>query len=278
MTSPDEERLAMAPERETSRWPQIEAEAFGPQSDGRAWPVTKDAERTLAEHAYRAIHGAIVTGKLLPGSRLGLHNLSQLLAMSPTPIREALHRLEAVGLVETVPHHGARIVGLSIADLKDLYEARLALEPLAARRAAEQSSGSARGASVEHLERLVAAERAGSPLEVWDAHTALHFSLYAASESRWLAAAITLLWESSQRYRVGWKQLEEDVSERDQEHRMMVSAFMAREAATAAELVHRHLARTANVIAIGMGAEPLFEVSGEVQSAGGLGAAQHDRG
>ena len=94
--------------------------------------------RTLAERAFATLHEAIVTGVLPPGERLPIEELAEILEMSPMPIREALRLLDSVGLVENIPHRGARVTELSIDDLREVYEARLALEPLAVRHAAEK--------------------------------------------------------------------------------------------------------------------------------------------
>src|SRR5450755_3052761 len=92
--------------------------------------------RTLAEKAFETLHGAIITGQLRPGTRLPIEELAEVLEMSPMPIREAVRRLDAAGLVDNIPHRGARVTELSVVDLAEVYEARLALEVLAIRRAA----------------------------------------------------------------------------------------------------------------------------------------------
>ena len=97
-----------------------------------------DSHRTLADRAFAALHDAIVTGQLAPGERLPIEELGLALGMSAMPIREALRRLDAAGLVENIPHRGGRVTQLSIADLGEVYEARLALEPLAVARAAQR--------------------------------------------------------------------------------------------------------------------------------------------
>src|ERR1700760_1893206 len=94
--------------------------------------------RTLAEKAFDTLHTAIITGQLRPGTRLPIEELAQLLQMSPMPIREALRRLDAAGLVENIPHRGARVTEPSITDLGDVFEARRALELPTIRRAAER--------------------------------------------------------------------------------------------------------------------------------------------
>src|SRR5690348_6832640 len=92
--------------------------------------------RTLAEKAYETLHAAIISGALRPGARLPIEELAEHLQMSPMPIREAVRRLDAVGLVDNVPHRGARVTELSVTDLAEVYEVRLTLECLAVRRAA----------------------------------------------------------------------------------------------------------------------------------------------
>src|SRR6201985_261804 len=92
--------------------------------------------RTLAEKAYETLHTAIITGALRPGARLPIEELAEHLDMSPMPIREAVRRLDAVGLVDNVPPRGARVTELSVTELGEVYEVRISLETLAIRRAA----------------------------------------------------------------------------------------------------------------------------------------------
>src|SRR5437868_15488025 len=102
---------------------------------GNSSPV---GHRTLAEKAFDSLHRAIITGQLQPGARLPIEDLASVLDMSPMPIREAVRRLDAAGLVENIAHRGARVTELSLADLTEVYDVRLAIEVLAVRRAAER--------------------------------------------------------------------------------------------------------------------------------------------
>ena len=77
--------------------------------------------RTLAEKAFETLHAAIITGQLRPGARLPIEELAEVLEMSPMPIREAVRRLDAAGLVENIPHRGARVTELSVTDLAEVY-------------------------------------------------------------------------------------------------------------------------------------------------------------
>jgi DNA-binding GntR family transcriptional regulator len=63
----------------------------------------------LAEKAFDTLHTAIVTGQLRPGARLPIEELAELLEMSLMPVREAVRRLDAAGLVENIPQITTRI-------------------------------------------------------------------------------------------------------------------------------------------------------------------------
>src|SRR5881409_2699673 len=93
--------------------------------------------RTMAEAALERLREAIIMGELTPGTPLRLEDLARQLGMSISPIREAVRQLEALGLAEHVPHHGAKVMALDVDELRDLFAIRLALEGMAVRRAAE---------------------------------------------------------------------------------------------------------------------------------------------
>jgi DNA-binding GntR family transcriptional regulator len=213
--------------------------------------------RTLADRAFAALHDAIVAGHLAPGERLPIEELGLALGMSAMPIREALRRLDAAGLVENIPHRGARVTELSIADLAEVYEARLALEPLAVRRAAQRFTAGHAALAVERLAALNELPDDNSP-ETWAAHTAFHFALYDAAESAWLTRLIRPLWETSQRYRLAVR-VARKLDTRRSEHDAILRACIDHDAERAASSLHEHLITTANVVAVAMGGEPLFD-------------------
>jgi DNA-binding GntR family transcriptional regulator len=86
--------------------------------------VLTSAERTLA-----ALRELILDGDLRPGTRLGEVELADRLGVSRTPVREALSRLAAEGLVEVVPNRGARVATWTVAELEGVFELRASLEP-----------------------------------------------------------------------------------------------------------------------------------------------------
>lgn len=84
----------------------------------------------LADRTIEAIRNAIVTGELAPGEPLRDRQLAELLGVSRTPVREALHRLEAAGLVESGGRSGWAVTEFTEQDVHELFQLRMVLEPL----------------------------------------------------------------------------------------------------------------------------------------------------
>jgi DNA-binding GntR family transcriptional regulator len=216
--------------------------------------------RTLAEKAFDTLHTAIITGQLRPGARLPIEELADLLEMSPMPIREAVRRLDAAGLVENIPHRGARVTELSVRDLAEAYEARLALEVLAIRRAAEpERFTAARVAEARRALRVLTEHADEVSAAASEAHTRFHFALYEAADSAWLLRLILPVWETSERYCLEMPDVRR-LAQRSAEHEAILAACEAHDADRAASALHEHLAITANSLAVEMGGEPLFDI------------------
>jgi DNA-binding GntR family transcriptional regulator len=94
--------------------------------------------QTVVDYAIETIKSGIYEGRFAAGQRLIEADLTRDLQVSRGPLREALRRLAADGLIELVSHRGAVVARPSRAEVAGLFEAREALERLAARRAAER--------------------------------------------------------------------------------------------------------------------------------------------
>ena len=95
---------------------------------------------TKADDIARELEDEIVSGQIPPGTVLRQETLSERFAVSRTPVREALTRLAAEGLVETTAHRGARVTSFSRDDLDAIFDVRRALEPRATARAADHAT------------------------------------------------------------------------------------------------------------------------------------------
>lgn len=105
--------------------------------------------RGLSQEAYQRLRDAIISGELAPDEPLSEAALAQRFDVSRTPVREALARLASDGLVRNIPNRGSRVAGISLSDVRELFQMREVLEGLAARLAAQNRD------DLGELERLM---------------------------------------------------------------------------------------------------------------------------
>jgi DNA-binding GntR family transcriptional regulator len=92
---------------------------------------------SAAAIAYEALHRGMIEGRYPPGSWVRESDVARAIGVSRTPVREALNRLQAEGLVRIHPHRGAVVVGWTARDLDDIFELRVLVEGYGARRVAQ---------------------------------------------------------------------------------------------------------------------------------------------
>lgn len=198
--------------------------------------------------AVRELRESILSGDLQPGTRLILAELAERTSTSIMPVREAVRRLEAEGLVEQVPHRGAQVRPVSVPDLEDLYRVRIPLETLAVRLAAARFGED----DYERLSRVLVEYREayerGGDARGREMHAAFHLGLYEVSQSRWLMHTITPLFNVADRYQRLSSVLRGSLESRYQEHERILECCRQRDAEAAAEALEDHLRKTMNVI------------------------------
>lgn len=99
--------------------------------------IDRNSDQTLSSATTIALREAIIAGKIAAGEKLNEPKLAHQFNVSRGPLREAIRRLVAMGLVHHVPHRGARVVTLELKSVMELYEVREALESTAAGLAAK---------------------------------------------------------------------------------------------------------------------------------------------
>ena len=99
------------------------------------------ASETLADQAYRQLRTAIAAGDLAPGAKVTERGMAERLAISPTPVREALRRLELDGLIERIGPRTVLVAAIRDAAIDDLAEVEVGLRGLVARFAARHATG-----------------------------------------------------------------------------------------------------------------------------------------
>ncbi|WP_055735046.1 GntR family transcriptional regulator [Agarivorans gilvus] len=101
---------------------------------------TSDKQNLLSQNLSDTLIEAIVSGQIAQGKKISEPELARHYGVSRGPLREAILKLQGMGLVERVPHVGARVVQLNPQQLIDIYSVREALEGMACRLAASQLS------------------------------------------------------------------------------------------------------------------------------------------
>ena len=136
------------------------------------------------EVAYAKLLEAIRSGVFQPGDRLREEDVGARLSLSRTPVREALRKLEADGIVEHRPRIGAIVRTLSHTEVVELYEMRQVLERTAAEMAAKHASA----AEIDELEELNAAiaKAVADPALAASINQQFHRCIYLSTRNRFL--------------------------------------------------------------------------------------------
>jgi DNA-binding GntR family transcriptional regulator len=148
--------------------------------------------QSVVDQVYLAVRERILAGDLPPGGRLRQEELAAELGVSRTPQREALRRLASEGLVDFHANRGATVAGDDEAGLWHAWSARVAIEPGAARLAAQVCDAEA----VVRLRALVEVQRARvrDGGDSYDANRDFHLELVAASGNPHLVRFAETLW------------------------------------------------------------------------------------
>ena len=144
---------------------------------------------SFADRAYYAIRELIVTLELPPGAVVREPELTERLGIGRTPVREALRRLAQERLVEVFPRRGMFVTKVDVRDLVRLCEVRVALEPEAARLAAERATQG----DLAELRGVLAeldGRRRRDPRALIDLDERIHRAIYHASHNPFLAETL----------------------------------------------------------------------------------------
>ncbi|MFM7615907.1 MAG: GntR family transcriptional regulator [Actinomycetes bacterium] len=204
--------------------------------------MTTTPAPTRADWVDARLRTEILAGRLEPGSRLVVADLAARFGVSPTPLREALRRLAAEGFVDWPPQRGARVATATRRDAEDLYELRLALEPVAfgqsirAGRDDPDRAEEIRGA-------YVAFRDAGTDLgAVLEAHRAFHATLMVRCPNRPMLTAIDRYAQQSMRFQMLATAGRAGRRDLDAEHRALVEAAVDGRADDGVRILTAHLA------------------------------------
>jgi DNA-binding GntR family transcriptional regulator len=204
---------------------------------------------SVVDQVTLEIRRSILSGDLEPAQEFSLRKTADQLGVSLIPVREALQRLEAQGLVVTRRAKSAMVAPLEPQEFRDVYRLRLAIEPeLAARACTLLTPG-----DVERLETLRkehASARDGD--ERHQAHHALHVEMLRPAATPWDERILEMLWHASERYvRYAFNRVAADPKEparRDKAHADLLMALRTGDPKTASVALTQHLVHTETIV------------------------------
>jgi len=206
-------------------------------------PVFKGvAEESLPTTLLEELRARIIRGDYPPGTQLRERELAEELQVSRIPLREAFPQLEAEGFIVTRPRRGAIVTQLTLRDAEELFEARLGLEVMAARRAAERVAA---GAPADGVRAAMAgtedALAAGDPASIAAASAVLHEAIVDLAGNKLLSSMMrTVAVRDRWIFKIA---SDEEPPIACDEHSRLCDAIYAGNAELAAALAYAHIAR-----------------------------------
>jgi DNA-binding GntR family transcriptional regulator len=195
--------------------------------------------RTLAEQIAARLRDDVLSGELPAGRRLSQEALAEQFEVSRVPVRDALRMLQAEGLVSSHPRYGTTVAELSIPDLEELYQMRVALEPVVARLA----TPNVRPADLEEMARCLAVMKdAEAPNGEWfEAHAAFHRALNVRSGRQRMCDLVDSLRGQTERYLRAYRLITWPATDLQVEHELIHSTVERGDPDEVAAITRQHL-------------------------------------
>ena len=196
-------------------------------------------QTSLAAFVQQEVRAAIHAGRYGPGERLRETEVADWLAVSRTPVREALRRLEAEGLLTFEPWRGVVVAELDRRQVTELYAMRTILEGAAARLAAQHVGE----AEIDLMEGLLArAKTAGDDAEALAAiNRRFHQAIYTGAHNRYLLQSLETLRNALALLRGTTFSVPGRAKAAHREHAAILAAIKARDADRAEQAARDHI-------------------------------------
>lgn len=210
-----------------------------------AFTTSLSAEtRTLAGKTYESIKADIISGELAQGTKIVESELALKYGISRGPLREAIHRLEQIGLILRIPHAGSRVVTLDIKMMEDIYYARESLEGMATRLAArlmpDEEVSSLHQLLDQHEKEISRSD--GKVYFQNEGDIDFHFRIAAASNNQWILDNLNgELYQLIRMCRHQSGRIPSRPNRALTEHRQIVTAIEQRDEELAELLMRRHI-------------------------------------
>jgi DNA-binding GntR family transcriptional regulator len=193
-----------------------------------------------------ALRAAIIQGKLTPGEALRQEQLASHFSVSRIPLREALRQLESEGWIEFLPNRGARVSGLSAAEVAEIYEIRASLECTALELALPRHTSETWRTVEAALRR---SQREGQHSRYASRNRDFHVALYEPAQRPKLLSLIDSLHSRGERYLRLKLEIPSNKHKSDEEHQQLYTAARSGDTRSAAAILKAHLLQTGQMLA-----------------------------
>jgi len=212
---------------------------------------------SLSEAAYTAVKEELLSAKYAPGDRVAVERLCQELAVSRTPVWDALNRLETEGVVEIVPRKGVYLVTFSPEKAREIYVVRAALEGMATRLAAEQLTDRQLGQLQTALDQQAACLDSKDVHGYAGATIKFHDIIVEAAGNRMLQRLLDSVYSQMEVLRLRTLYLPTRLRASYSEHQSIFAALKRRDPIGSEREARRHIeTTTADALAIAAAARP----------------------
>lgn len=205
---------------------------------------------TLSGKVFTALREDLLNGHYPPGDKIGIALLRDRYQVGLSPLREALNRLAATGLLNQESQRGFRVPQLSAAELEDIVQLRIELEGMAVTRSLKLGDADWEADLLAAGHRLKQADEQTVSLSEWeDLHRQFHAVLLSRCQSPWMLRFIRQLHEQFDRYRRQAPRQPQVRARLNEQHGEMVRLALARDLAGMRALVEEHIRLSCQVAA-----------------------------
>ncbi|HDZ48708.1 hypothetical protein LCGC14_0038600 [marine sediment metagenome] len=203
--------------------------------------MTKILQRNLYREVADRIGELIEHGELSPGERISEKQLCDRFGVSRTPLREALKVLATEGLIELLPNRGARVVRLTMKNVKDTYDLMAALEGLSGELACQHITDAEISAIRKLHNTMLEYYRTRDLMPYFQVNRQIHEAILAASNNEILQETYSNLNQRIKRVRYSKKMTERYWSQAVKDHENMMAALEKRDGKLLGQILRDHL-------------------------------------
>ncbi len=209
--------------------------------------MPEPARQTRVGDAYERLKEEIRSNRLPPGFQAPEPEIALRMGMSRTPVREALIRLEAEGLVELIPRRGARVLPIRPDDMAEIYEILTALEPEAAANLAREKPTDAQLMPLDRATTKMEKALKAGDLDAWaEADDLFHRTLLAMHGNQRLLGFVASLFDQAHRARIVTLRMRDTPYRSTQDHRQILEHLRAGDVEATRTAFREHRQRAAN--------------------------------